>query len=83
MRILFFLLLLFLVLTLLRSRGRREDTDESATLRPSNSPVQDMVACVHCGVHVPRQDSRTLEAKEGVQYFCSDEHRQRGARNPS
>jgi uncharacterized protein len=34
-----------------------------------------MVSCAHCGLHLPRTDA--LPA--GERFFCSEEHRQRGA----
>ena len=52
-----------------------------ALLRPRNrnrgrdAPAEDMVACEHCGVNLPR--SEALEA--GGRYYCSEDHRRLGA----
>ena len=35
-------------------------------------PVEDMVQCSHCGVHLPRGDSVAADGR----FFCSVEHRQ-------
>jgi uncharacterized protein len=78
MRILFFLLLLFLVLTLVRSRPRRRNTGAQ---RQPDASAQEMVACAHCGVHVPQSDGVQQAGASGTQYFCSEEHRRLGARN--
>jgi len=34
---------------------------------------EDMVRCLHCGVHLPRSES----IMEGGKFFCSPEHRKR------
>ncbi len=40
-----------------------------AQQRPSAAP-EDMVRCVHCGVHLPRSESLT----SGGKFFCSEDH---------
>jgi uncharacterized protein len=44
--------------------------------RGGDAPAEDMVACEHCGVNLPR--SEALERRG--RYFCSEEHRALGAR---
>ena len=36
--------------------------------------VEDMVRCAHCGVHLPRSESRMTAGK----FFCCEEHANRG-----
>ena len=36
-----------------------------------DSPAEDMVRCVHCGVHLPKSESILTDG----QFFCSKEHR--------
>ncbi len=38
--------------------------------RPPAPAGEDMVRCVHCGVHLPRSESHT----SGGKFFCSEEH---------
>jgi uncharacterized protein len=66
-----FLLLVLAVLALvwlLRGARRRED----APARPrAGTGVEPMVACQHCGIHLPRNEA--LPGRGGV--FCSEAHR--------
>ena len=43
-------------------------------LKPRNPPAprapEDMVRCLHCGVHLPRSESHTSDGN----FFCSEEH---------
>jgi uncharacterized protein len=42
------------------------------TGRPANEkPVENMVACARCGLHLPESDA----IKSGNEYFCCEEHR--------
>ena len=36
----------------------------------SQSSVEDMVRCAHCGVHLPRSESYASNGE----FFCSEEH---------
>ena len=72
------LLLVLLVIGLIfwwraASRRRRKDPATGpGHPRETPSQAQDMVACGHCGVHLPR-----LEALEGARgLYCSAHHRQ-------
>lgn len=59
--------------------ARRRTRDEQRPARPAARPdphVQDMVACAHCGVHLPRGEA--VEA--GALHFCGDAHRRLGPR---
>ena len=44
--------------------------------RPRVPAPQDMVACAHCGLHLPRADA----TPQGSQHYCSAEHRALGPR---
>ncbi|MGE5472401.1 MAG: PP0621 family protein [Bacteroidota bacterium] len=37
----------------------------------TDPPVENMVVCTHCGVHLPESDS----LKEGAKVYCSEAHR--------
>jgi uncharacterized protein len=38
---------------------------------PDKPAVAKMVACAHCGVHLPESEA----IRDGDKYFCSEEHR--------
>jgi len=70
MKIVIFLIAVFVLLWLLRGgtsrRPRPPRPDPRATAQP-----QQMLACAHCGVHLPRDEA--LPGRGGV--FCSEAHR--------
>jgi uncharacterized protein len=69
--------LVVLVLGWLLLRGRsRPETDARAASRETQP--QEVVACRHCGLHLPRIDA--IEDHNGV--FCSEAHRLASARYP-
>ena len=79
-----FLIGLFYVRRALRGglgQGGRKpagDAPEGAPATP-RSEVQDfeqMVACAHCGLHVPESES----VRSAGEFFCSEEHRRLGVR---
>jgi len=79
-----FLIGLFYVRRALRGglgQGGRKpagDAPEGAPAAP-RSEVQDfeqMVACAHCGLHVPESEG----VRAGGGFYCSDEHRRLGPR---
>ncbi len=43
--------------------------------RPPLPPPQDMVACQHCGLHLPRSEALT----HGEHCYCCTEHQRRDA----
>ena len=67
MKILLFLVVVFVLLWLLRGAMTRRRGRPPA---PPQAP-QEMIACAHCGVHLPRDEA--LPGRGGV--FCGDAHR--------
>jgi uncharacterized protein len=62
-------ILIWLVRGLLLTRKRREP--------PPPGPAQaELVTCAHCGVHLPRAESRSA----GGLHYCSEEHWRLGPR---
>jgi len=47
-----------------------------APTRGAEPAFEQMVACAHCGLHVPESEG----VKGGGQFYCSDEHRRLGPR---
>lgn len=68
MRVLFWLLLIGWVVWMI-TRQRKPAAPAS---RATNvAPMQDMVACAHCGIHLPKHEA--VQGARGV--YCSTEHR--------
>ena len=67
MKILLFLVVVFVLLWLLRGATSRR---RGGAAQPPQAP-QEMIACAHCGVHLPRDEA--LPGRGGV--FCGDAHR--------
>lgn len=59
-----------------RLRGPRRDADSVAGKgkEPASSLPVAMVACAHCGLHLPAADA----VPEGAHLYCSDAHRRLG-----
>lgn len=70
MRVLFWLLLLGWVVWMI-SRLRRPASRPAKSEAPAPSATQDMVACAHCGLHLPKRDA--VQGARGT--YCSTEHR--------
>ena len=68
MKILLFLVVVFVLLWLLRGATTRRRRGGAG--QPPSAP-QEMIACAHCGVHLPRDEA--LPGRGGV--FCGDAHR--------
>jgi uncharacterized protein len=68
MKILLFLVAVFVLLWLLR--GATTNRRRGGAAKPPQAPQQ-MIACAHCGVHLPRDEA--LPGRGGV--FCGDAHR--------
>lgn len=75
-----YLLLILLVLVVIWAL-KRNRTDKPAP-PPQDSPNQpsNMVACTHCGIHLPQDEA--VNGEKGV--YCSTDHRTAAQdRNPS
>lgn len=70
MKILLFLVAVFVLLWLLRGGMSRRAPPRPPGPRGSGEP-QPMLVCAQCGVHLPRDDA--LPGRGGV--FCSEAHR--------
>lgn len=58
--------------------GRRRSSRDAS--RPANGErAEPMVACAHCGVHLPRGDAMADAAQR---WYCSSAHRLAGPREP-
>ncbi len=75
----FFLLLaaFFVVIWLMRGGRRRvppSPPPQAPVVPPAGAPSasESIVACVHCGLHLPQSEAVTGE----VGWFCGDAHRQ-------
>lgn len=71
MRLVVLLLLVVLAVWLVR-RALRGPVQRTKSVIPDG----DLVACAHCGVHLPRSEAR--EAQGGL--YCSEEHARLGKR---
>lgn len=67
-KLLMFGLLAVIVYLILRAAGRRQRKP------PDAPPAQAMVACAHCGVHLPEGES----LKSGERHYCCEQHRELG-----
>ncbi len=54
--------------------GRSRDSAEHKVPPSPRALAQDMLACAHCGVHIPRTEALML----GNQAYCCAEHRRLG-----
>lgn len=72
-RILILIVALFVLIWLARGLLTTRKRDES---RDTGPPPGDLVHCAHCGVLLPRAESRT----NGGRDYCSDEHSRLGPR---
>lgn len=79
-RLVFFVLLALVVAWWLFGRKKSRGVDDPVVRRPDKTSVgiDDMVACAHCGVHLPRAEASV----EGDAVYCGDEHRRLGPRHP-
>ena len=67
---LLFLLVIFIVIYWLFKVYRRQVPKDEYPKNISGQP-EDMVRCVHCGVHLPKHESILA----GSEYYCSEAHR--------
>lgn len=78
-RLLFFVVLGAVVVWWLFGRTRRiAPKDGTGAGRGAAGGAEEMVACAHCGVHLPRTDA----VSDDRNLYCGDEHRRLGPRRP-
>ncbi len=80
-RLLILLLIVVVVAWWLFGRAARLRERDAARRAPPGAPpapgaVQDMVACAHCGVHLPRGEA----VLDGERSYCGQPHRLLGPR---
>ena len=73
MKYLVLLVVLVVAIGIWRSRRAPDTTQNQPPASPLALP-QDMLACAHCGVHVPQAEALML----GTQAYCCAEHRRLG-----
>jgi uncharacterized protein len=56
-------------------RGWKLRRDDSLKPPPTARPVERMVLCAHCAVHLPEGDALS----DGGNYYCCEAHRLAGA----
>jgi uncharacterized protein len=80
MKLLVIVLVLMLLVWLLFGSSRRRSAgawrDRAAAPGPGLA-AEDMVACAHCGVHLPA----SLALRADGRSYCSDAHREAGPRS--
>ena len=69
-RLLFLAVAIFIVYWLLKSY-RKQFPKEDGHGEDAPGQAEDMVRCVHCGVHLPKHESIMAEGK----HYCSEAHR--------
>jgi uncharacterized protein len=52
-------------------RSHKKKPGGASRRNGAGPPVEDMVRCTHCGVHLPRSESIAA----GEVFFCTPEHR--------
>jgi uncharacterized protein len=77
MKFLLLLLVVAFAFWLLKTKTRAAPPPSRQTPPPTPEPVAAMLACVHCGLHLPQAE--TLQDAAGRAY-CSDAHRLAGPR---
>lgn len=69
-RLIFIVIIIALVYWLLTSYRRRSNKPSDVAKPQDATKPQDMVSCAHCGVHLPKSESRLVDGK----YYCCDAH---------
>ena len=63
-RLIFIIVMVALIFWLIKSYSKK-------TPKPDEPPkTQDMVSCAHCGVHLPKSESLSVNGK----YYCCEAH---------
>lgn len=62
------------------SREARPAPPAAPSRNHTAQPPQDMVACAHCGLHLPRSEALADGPGGSAPFYCSAAHRQSGRR---
>ena len=65
-KLIFLVLAVVIVWAMLKNYRKSLTRDHT----PPAAAPEDMVRCIHCGVHLPRSESHASAGK----FFCSEEH---------
>ncbi|PJI96236.1 uncharacterized protein CLU85_0977 [Acidovorax sp. 69] len=74
MKYLVLLVVLVVAIGIWRSRRDRDDDAPKSSAPSPRALPQDMLACAHCGMHIPQAEAMML----GDHAYCSAEHRRLG-----
>lgn len=76
------LLIVWLIYASPWSRSRKGTSPTNHKKPPATAKPQQMVACAHCGVHLPATDALPGPQTTGApRYFCSEDHRLAASRS--
>ncbi|MDO8904171.1 PP0621 family protein [Hydrogenophaga sp.] len=81
MKYLLVLAVILVAIYIWRNNRLRSDDDKPARKAPRSNklaPPTVMVACRHCGTHLP--EAEAVKGRQGT--YCSDEHLRLGERGP-
>ena len=70
----YLVLLIVLIVAIGLWRSRRAPDDSPRRPAPPDRSPQDILACAHCGVHIPKAEALML----GDQAYCCAEHQRLG-----
>lgn len=77
MKYLLVLLVVIIAIGVWRNRRRVERAQRPPRRETRLQPPQDMVACAHCGLHLPRSEALVLQGPQ-PRYYCCAQHRAQG-----
>lgn len=70
LRVILLALLIWFIISLYRRFKSLGEQRREQTRRQQNRPIENMVRCAQCGVHVPEKEA----VEQGGQYYCSRAH---------
>ena len=80
-RIVLLVVAVLVLIWLLRRALTSRKPGAGRPVRPA-SPVPELVACAHCGVHLPKNEAvadRNADGSVSGPYFCSESHLKLGS----
>lgn len=66
-KLIFYIMVAVLIYWVIQNRQSKTEKTET-----HSEPIEDMVSCTHCGVHLPKSEAISNDKN---QYFCCNEHR--------